>query len=76
MPTLSCAPCLNITDTRTRQFLEDPEAFTSSTLAKLMHEFNTAPPQDELARAQNELQSVKVGRVAVLVDEDSCSVDG
>ncbi|KAL1731316.1 synaptobrevin-domain-containing protein [Schizophyllum commune] len=40
-------------------FLEDPEAFTSSTLAKLMHEFNTAPPQDELARAQNELQSVK-----------------
>lgn len=28
-------------------------------IASLMHEFNTAPPQDELTRAQNELNQVK-----------------
>lgn len=28
-------------------------------IASLVHEFNTAPPQDELTRAQNELNQVK-----------------
>ncbi|KZT25974.1 vesicle-associated membrane protein [Neolentinus lepideus HHB14362 ss-1] len=57
-----------------RQFASFPSASSSSlaelppygmqgsfgpTIAQLMHQYNTSPPTDELARAQNELAQVK-----------------